>query len=307
MAVDLTVTNDGSGERIDKFLVRHLAEKSRSAIQKLISGGTVTINGKTVAPHKVLRLGDAIHVDDSTIAVREIPALEGVPEPRILFENDHVLVIDKPSGLTVHSGAGVRGPTLVDWLRKRYPDITHVGDDPAQRPGIVHRLDREVSGVMVVAKTQEAFQHLKQQFQERTVEKEYLALVHGIPAQNRGTIDFPIARSRRLHGRMAARTADEEGREAVTHYTVERRIRNTALLRIRIETGRTHQIRVHLKAIGHPIVGDDVYTTKPARRTKHALSRPFLHAARLQFVDLDGTVRDIASPLPEELRRFLQS
>ncbi|MBI4426022.1 MAG: RluA family pseudouridine synthase [Candidatus Kerfeldbacteria bacterium] len=301
-----------------------------------------------VSAHRLLKDGDRVLIKE--VAAQPLPAA-AAPSPTVLFENERLLVVNKPAGLIVHPGAGVHGPTLIDWLVKRAPSVTTVGDDPAIRPGIVHRLDRDVSGVMVIAKTQTSFKHLKQQFKNRTVEKEYLALVHGVPKQRSGTINFRIERSRRQHGRMRAlpllpdlsalprhrglgiemsssfetlrgpqtlngrpkgegirrSRGEERGRQAVTRYTVERVFNGNALLRIQLETGRTHQIRVHLKALGHPIVGDTVYTTKPARRKSTTLSRPWLHAARLKFQDLDGTTREFEAPLPRELKAYLQS
>ncbi len=294
-----------AGGRIDVFLVSRIPDLSRSAIQKMIAGGSITLNGKTTTPHRMLRPGDRITIHEQ-VAVQSPPSGIGkLPVPTILFENDSVLVIDKPSGLTVHPGIGTHEPTLVDWLRTHVPTIGTVGDDPAIRPGIVHRLDRDVSGILVVAKTQASFEGLKRQFKDRTTEKEYLALVHGIPRSAEGTIDLRIERSKRMHGKMATRPADGDGRDAVTHYAVERKVKNNALLRVTIETGRTHQIRVHLKSIGHPIVGDPVYTTKQYRHKTEPLDRPFLHAAKLTFSDLDGTRRSFEAPLPEKLRRFL--
>jgi 23S rRNA pseudouridine1911/1915/1917 synthase len=321
MPRELTVSVDGERERLDKYLARHLTGMSRSKIQKLIDQGSVTLNSTVVVAHHALHEGDRIVILDKSVAIEEKPMPRDVPQPEILFENDSVLVINKPAGLTVHPSDTFQGPTLVDWLKRHDPGITAIGDAPELRPGIVHRLDRDVSGVMVIAKTQAAFEHLKRQFQDRTVEKQYIALVHGIPKSSSGTIDFNIARSQRMHGRMAAHPllpayagteegmaegqGRREGRDAVTHYTVERHIKNNALLRITIETGRTHQIRVHLKAIGHPIVGDPVYTTKTYRHKQDKLNRPFLHAEKLAFTDLDGKRREFTAPLPGELRRFL--
>ncbi len=330
MATIITVDQVEAGERLDKFLVRHLPGVSRSRIQKLIAADAVVVNHQPVTAHHVVKANDAVAVETENVAVRQQPIARPPPSPSILFENDSILVINKPAGLVVHPGAGVHGPTLVDWLVKHAPSITTVGDDPQTRPGIVHRLDRDVSGVMVVAKTQPAFERLKQQFKERTVEKEYLTLVHGIPKNPAGTIDFRIDRSKRMHGRMAARPllpvpafagkagteegmaggqGRREGREAHTHYTVERVVKNNALLRVTIATGRTHQIRVHLKALGHPIVGDAVYTTKPHRKNKKeiTLKRPFLHAERLSFTDLSGKKCEFTAPLSEDLRRFIDS
>lgn len=293
-----------AGQRLDRVLVRRWPDRSRAQLQKLVEAGLVQVNGQAASKHRALRPGDVVTVSEPP---PEPPPDTVVPEPRVIFEDDELLVLNKPAGLIVHPGAGVRGPTLIDWLRSHVPDIKGVGDDPEQRPGIVHRLDQDVSGIMVIAKTQPTSEHLKRQFQDRQVEKEYLALVHGVPQPPTGTIDLNLERSKRQHGRMAARPTGGEGRTAITHYAVERVIGQQALLRIRIETGRTHQIRVHLKALGHPVVGDQIYTTKPHRTTQPDLDRPFLHAYRLAFTDRHGHRREFTAPLPDELERRLKA
>jgi len=304
MAIELTVESQAAKERLDKFLTRHLVGTSRSKVQKLIETGSVRVNGKVQSAHYAVKVNDLIFVSEDVEENTE-PTPAHVPVPEVVFEDADMLVINKPAGLTVHPGAGTHGPTLVDWLLRHAPAIAGVGDDPEIRPGIVHRLDRDVSGLMVVAKNQATFEFLKRQFQERTVEKEYLALVHGIPVKPEGTIRLKIGRSERMHGRMAARPESGDGRDAITHYRLERKVRNNALVRVTIETGRTHQIRVHLKAIGHPIVGDSYYTTKAFRAKREPIDRPFLHAEQLAFLDQTGQIRRFSAPLPSELRRLL--
>lgn len=178
---------------------------------------------------------------------------------KIIYENDGFLVLDKPAGLEVYSEIKKEEPTLVDWLLEKYPAIAKVGPDPA-RPGIVHRLDKAASGLMVVAKTRFAFDHLAKQFLERQVKKEYTVLVHGSVSKDEGTIEFPLARAK--SGRFAALPMGSEGRVAITEYEVIERFRNFTLLKVRIKTGRTHQIRVHLHALGHSVVGDKLYKQK---------------------------------------------
>lgn len=306
MPRNIIVEPNGAGIRIDKFLAERIDDASRSSIQKKIESGAVTLNGKTVTPHHLLRPGDVVIITDAALSEKPVVDPLSVPAPAILFENDSVLVINKPAGLTVHPGAGTHGATLIDWLVTHVPSIVTVGDDPTQRPGIVHRLDRDVSGAMVIAKTQASYENLKQQFKERTVNKQYVALVHGIPTSG-GTIEGRITRSKRMHGKMRTTNDANEGRDAITHFEIIRKVKNNALLEITIETGRTHQIRVHCKSIGHPIVGDTVYTTKPYRHKTEPISRPFLHAAHIEFTDLDGSRRAFDAPLPEDLRRFLSS
>lgn len=221
----------------------------------------------------------------------------------ILYEDNDLLVLDKPSGIAVHPAPGVIGTTLVDLLLAEYPSLAGVGEDPS-RPGIVHRLDKDVSGVMVVAKTQPAFFFLKQQFLQHTLKKEYLALTHGTLPKDVDTIRVNIARSTR-HARMAARPVSQEGREAVTHYEVLARYHNFDLVRVEIETGRTHQIRASFHAMGHPVAGDPLYKIK--RHKPFSLPRPFLHASRLTLTLLNGEEKTFEAPLPEELITALQS
>jgi len=248
--------------------------------------------------------------------------IAGLPAPKIISETADYLVIDKPAGLAVHGGGNLSGPKLVDWLLRQYPDIKRVGDD-LTRPGLVHRLDKDVSGLMVIAKNQASFEDLKRQFKDRDVNKEYLALVHGRLSQDAGVIDFPITRAKSGY-KMAAlpahttdlltrprpRTRDQgnidswlKSRQALTEFTVLQRFVNYSLLRVRIKTGRTHQIRVHLFALGHPLAGDQLYRTKKskAQNAKMSLGRVFLVADRLSFRDRQGQTRNFSLPLPAEL------
>ena len=240
----------------------------------------------------------------------------------IIYEDDSCLVINKPAGLAVHGGGNIKEETLVDWLLVKYPEIKNVGDDPI-RPGIVHRLDMDVSGLMVIAKNEESFQNLKQQFKERKTLKEYSALVFGKVSKEGDLIDFPIKRSKDGN-KMAALPKNTEdllirrtpksrdkgniggffkSREAITEFTVIKRFVNFTLLKIKIKTGRTHQIRVHFFAYGHPLVGDDLYFTKKTKdkNAKINLGRVFLVADRLSFIDSSGQRKDFSIDLPVEL------
>lgn len=246
--------------------------------------------------------------------------------PQIIFEDDDYLVINKPSGLAVHGGGNIKEPTLADWLISYYPLIKTVGDDPT-RPGIVHRLDKDVSGLMVIAKNQASFNNLKSQFQEREINKEYLGLVYGRLETDGDSINFPIKRASQgykmaalplnaadLLTRRSPRGRDQgnmagifKAKEASTEFKVIQRFINYTLLKIKIKTGRTHQIRVHFFAYGHPLVGDTLYhTTKTkAKNKKLNLGRVFLVAAHLSFKDLNGVTRDFKIDLPIELAAFL--
>lgn len=224
-------------------------------------------------------------------------------EIKIVYEDNNFLVIDKPAGLEVAAEIKTDEPTLVLWLVKKYPGISKIGPDPA-RPGIVHRLDKNASGLLLVAKTETAFENFSKQFKERTVKKEYTVLVHGELTQEEGVIEFPIARAK--SGRFAALPlSSEAGRPAVTEYEVIKRFKNFTLLLARIKTGRTHQIRVHFFALGYPVVGDKLY--RPRKIKEAALPRLFLHASKISFIDLDGGKKEFRSDLPEELRDFLNN
>lgn len=250
-----------------------------------------------------------------------------IDKPTIIADTPEYLVVNKPSGLLAHptiknhakSASADRvvreNNTLVDWLISQYPKIKQVGEGE-DRAGLVHRLDREASGVMVVPKTQEAYLHLKKQFQDRTIEKEYIVLVHGKVARDHGVIDFAIDRG--AEGRMVSRPKvdlltlkgvkhEQEGREAVTEFDVEQRFTRFTLLSVRIHTGRTHQIRVHMLGYNHPVVGDTLYMNKKLNlKRDRELGRLFLHARKLCFDDLLGARVCYEAPLPEELKKFLE-
>lgn len=302
----LIVPEIATPTRLDKFLHSNLPDFSRSSIQRAIREGEVTVNDKKVVVHHWLRTGDKVELKNINLP----PQLKAVPNENVPFklvaETNDYLVIEKPAGLVVHPAPGVSDPTLIEGLLSKYPEIEKIGDDPL-RPGIVHRLDREVSGLMVVAKSQAMFDHLKFQFARRIIAKEYTGLVIGRVPQPSGTIDFPLARSKRQHGKIAARSkADAETREAITHYEVLNYYQPATLLKLKIETGRTHQIRAHLAALGYPLVGDELY-----RPTKLAFKahphRIFLHASSLTFTDLDNAPQTFTSALPTELQEFLNS
>lgn len=249
-----------------------------------------------------------------------------IKEPEIIFENDNLIVIDKPAGLAVHGGGTIKEETLSDWLKNYYPKIKTVGDDP-ERPGIVHRLDMDVSGLMVVVKNQKSFENLKKQFIERKITKEYSALVHGQLAKDEDLIDFPLKRAKDGY-RMAAMPKNTEdlltrrspsgrdlgniggffkAKEAITEFTVIKKFVNYTFVKIKIKTGRTHQIRVHFFAYGHPLAGDDLYFTKKTKEKnkKLDLGRVFLFADKLCFSDLDGKKMEFNLELPENLKNKL--
>ncbi|MEK7619955.1 MAG: RluA family pseudouridine synthase [Patescibacteria group bacterium] len=289
------------GERLDKYLTDAM-EASRSQIQRLIKQGGITLNGKSVKTGEMLSTGDTIFYPEVELTV---PVKDGVtPILDVVYEDDDLLVINKPAGLLVHEALkDEHRVTVVDGLLERHPEIADVGDDPT-RPGIVHRLDKDVSGLMVVAKTQPAFDALKLQFQNRTTKKEYLALVYGTLPKETDTISLKIARSK-MKGRMVARTGDQEGKDAITQYDVLERFSITTYVNVKILTGRTHQIRVHFQALGYPIVGDKLYKVHGMKFREIPLGRLFLHSHRLTIRLMDGKEKSFVAPLPDELEEIL--
>ena len=284
--------------RLDVFLARS-AGISRSQAQKMIKAGAVEINGQPETPHFAVRPGDRIEL--ASPAENKIKVI--VPKIPVVHKDDDFIIIDKPSGIIVHApNAKYSGPTVVNFLLKKFPEIAGVGDP--RRPGIVHRLDQDVSGIMVVARNKKSYAHLRSAFQSRTVKKIYLGLAHGRLEQDAGEINFKIARSVR-RARMAARPESQEGKEALTRYLALRRFPNFTLAEIEIMTGRTHQIRAHFFAIGHALAGDALYRAK--RPGKIKIPRLFLHSTYLGFYGMDKKWREYRSELPEELQSFLKT
>jgi len=300
----ITVPTAASGIRLDKFLVSELGgQLTRRTIQTAIKTGVVLVNGHQTTPHHFLKTNDTVTMTALAQPQPQIQA-NSLVVFKLIAENADYIVLDKPAGLIVHPAPGVHEPTLVDGLIERYPELKAVGEDPL-RPGIVHRLDREVSGLMVVARTQPMFAHLKAAFAARQVDKRYIALVVGKMSKPDGTITFPLSRAHGRHGRMAARpTAANDTRDAITHYAVQKQYQQVALLDIAIETGRTHQIRAHLAALDHPIVGDRLYRPK-SLAFKANPGRIFLHASSLSFTDQAGVRHAFERELPAELTAFL--
>jgi 23S rRNA pseudouridine1911/1915/1917 synthase len=301
-----TVPPEAVHIRLDQFVVDRIPGESRSQIQNWIRRGYLLVNGEKAKTGYLTRCNDTVSL--------QLPApLNDQPHPEpiplnILYEDSDLAVIDKPAGLVCHVGAGVRSATLVNAL------LYHLGPldtgDPS-RPGIVHRLDKNTSGAMVVAKNTQAHRILSQQFRNRSVRKEYLALVFGSPSPDCGTIDIPLGRDPKNRKKISTRA--RHSRSAITNYTIEKLYPPFSLLRIHIETGRTHQIRVHLAYMGYPVVGDALYGA-PKRLNPPSnlaaiikkLDRPFLHSHRLSF-DHPGSGERLTftAPLPAELQDFL--
>lgn len=307
--MDLVVTADADGQRLDRYLVSVLAEYSRSQIQKLIVDGHVTVHrppARTIDARANLqvRQGDQVAVNAPEPTVSAVTA-EALPLD-ILYQDADLAVLNKPPGMVIHPGAGHGAGTLVNALLHHVTDLSGIGGE--LRPGIVHRLDRGTSGVMVIAKNDRAHQELSRQFHDREVEKEYIALVWGVVQAGR-RIDAAIGRDSANRKKMSARA--KHAREAVTRITRAHHLPGLTLCQVAIHTGRTHQIRVHLSAIGHPIVGDSLYGGVHRRvpgdiRAVQRLERPFLHAARLAFTHPTEQRRmQFIAPLPSDLEDIL--
>jgi 23S rRNA pseudouridine1911/1915/1917 synthase len=300
----LTVSPEDAGVRLDRFLVSALPEHSRSQIQRLIREGLVHVAGREARPHQAVKAGQGVEIEIPE-PVAPVPQPEALALP-IVYQDADLIVIDKPAGMVVHPAAGHASGTLVNALLHHVDDLSGVGGE--KRPGIVHRLDRGTSGLMVVAKNDAAHAELSRQFHDREVEKDYVALVWGEVQAGR-RIDAPIGRDPGNRKRMSARA--RRSREAVTRIVRAERLPGLTFAQVAIHTGRTHQIRVHLSAIGHPVVGDALYGGVHRRvpghlRAVNRLERPFLHAARLAFKHPgDGRRMEFTSPLPDDLQRVL--
>jgi 23S rRNA pseudouridine1911/1915/1917 synthase len=292
--MELEVGAAEAGQRLDAFLAGTLGSRARA--QRLIEAGSVTVDGNSRPKSHTLAAGERVQVDEPEPAAPERAEVSAEVPFGVAFEDDHLIVVDKPAGLVVHPGRGNRTGTLAQALAGRAAG----GEDP-QRAGIVHRLDRDTSGLLVVARSEQAHRALRAALSDRRMRREYLALVDGRPSARSGTIDAPIGRDRRVRTRVSTDT--DAPREARTHFTIERALPATTLLRVSLETGRTHQIRVHMQAIGHPVCGDPEY----GGAGRLGLARQFLHAARLAFPHpVTGEPLDLRSPLPEDLQAALQ-
>jgi 23S rRNA pseudouridine1911/1915/1917 synthase len=285
--MNVHVPDDAAGLRLDRFLAGLPAIGSRGAAERLFESGHVLVDGEARPKSHRLEGGEEVELEQ----VAATPVVEAEPvELRLAYEDEHLLVVDKPAGLVVHPGAGHATGTLVQALAGR----SGGGEDP-ERPGIVHRLDRDTSGLMVVARTEAAHAELQRLIRSREVERGYLALVRGHPRSRSGTIEAPIGRDRHDPTRRSLDT--DTPRDAVTHFEVEQLFDGHALVRLRLETGRTHQIRVHLAAVGLPVAGDRVYGVRHP-----GLARQFLHAATLGFPHpVTGERIELESPLPPDL------
>jgi 23S rRNA pseudouridine1911/1915/1917 synthase len=301
------IASDEAGLRLDAYLASQINGWSRARLQRLIEAEDVLVNGKPAKPSYKLRENDQLEVELSAPATTSF-----IPEPipiDIVFEDETLVVVNKPAGLVVHPAAGLQSGTLANALAYHFQQLPDSG--AGVRPGIVHRLDRDTSGLLVVAKTEAALEHLSDQFRDRTVFKSYVALVHGRVSAESGTIDQPLARDLSNRTRMAVVRG---GRSALSLFRVRQRFDRFTLLDVELKTGRTHQIRVHLAWLRHPVVGDETYgggrdnTIQDARLRAHVrnLGRHFLHAEKLAFTHPETGERvEFNSPLPPELTTLL--
>ncbi len=293
----LAVRPAEAGQRLDRFLQARCPDLSRSRCASLVRDGHITVNGAAAKPSALVRAGDTVEVivpppEPLDLAAQDIPLT-------VVYQDEHLLVVDKPAGLTVHPAPGHPDSTLVNALLALLPNLKGIGG--ALRPGIVHRLDKDTSGLMVVAKTDAAHASLTKQLAERRVKKTYIALVQDRLKHDEGEVDAPIARHPRHRQRMSV---VEGGREAQTRYKVVRRYANCTLVEVYPLTGRTHQIRVHFAAIGHPLVGDALYGHRSPLVARH-----FLHAAKLGFwmPPSETEWREFEAPLPPDLQAALDT
>jgi 23S rRNA pseudouridine1911/1915/1917 synthase len=289
---ELTVSEQEAGARLDRFLAGPVGSRARA--QSLIDAGRVRVNGRPRAKRQVVRAGDVVEIAESEPSAQVI-AVSAAPFA-VAYEDEYLLVVDKPAGVVVHPARGHATGTLAQALAGRV-----AGGEDAWRAGIVHRLDRDTSGLLVVAKHEEVHRALKSLLASRRLRREYLTLVEGHPSARTGTIDAPIGRDRRDRLRMSIDT--DHPRAARTHFAIERLLPAAALLRVTLETGRTHQIRVHLAATRHPVAGDPLYGTAGL----YGLSRQFLHAHRLSFPHpVTNEAVEVCSPLPADLNAALR-
>ena len=298
----LSIQADAAGLRLDRYLTIILTGISRTAVQQLIEDGEIRVNGRTSKSGYTLRIGDEVQVVSLNVHDKVINIIPRSLPLNIVYEDKDLLVVNKAAGMVVHPAPGHYDDTLVNALVARFPDITK--EDSGLRPGIIHRLDKDTSGLIIIARNAVTHAALAGQMKRHEIVKCYLALVEGVVALDQGSIDAPIGRNPR-HRKLMAVTA-ARSREARTHFRVLERFNRHTLLLLELETGRTHQIRVHLKAIGHPIVGDPVYGSGSISRGL-TLKRQFLHAYQLKFTHpTTGNTVNLEAPLPEDLQAILE-
>jgi 23S rRNA pseudouridine1911/1915/1917 synthase len=305
---NIIITRENCGERIDKFIVHEFFSHTRGYIIRNIKNGTILLNGKLTKPSHILKENDIIEIGTNFKRERLLPNPEVLLD--IIYQDPNIIVINKQAGIQVHPSATEKEFTLANGLLAKFPEIKNVHDDSPGaefRPGIVHRLDKETSGVMVVARNPETFATLKIIFQNRKAEKKYIALVQGKMKEKKGLIVKPIARASTYKKQIIATSKTKTKiRPAVTKYKVIATYGNYSLLEVFPKTGRMHQIRIHLAAIGHPVVGDKIYCPRHLKQSALKTDRHFLHAQQIVF-RLFGQKFSFSAPLPEDFSRFLEN
>lgn len=291
-----------NSDRLDRYLSQKLSDLSRSRIQQLIEQGHVQVNDQICTSKKVnLKIGDRISLEIPAIEPLQLIAAD-IPLD-ILYEDEELIILNKPAGLVVHPAPGHPDGTLVNAILAHCPNLPGIGG--IQRPGIVHRLDKDTTGAIVIAKTDLAYQHLQAQLQAKTARREYLGLVYGVPKTETGSIDLPIGRNPQDRKKMGIVSVEDGGRAAITHWRVQERLANYTLIHFQLETGRTHQIRVHSAKIGHPIVGDPLYSS--AHSIGVNLPGQALHAWKLQLQHpVSGKLLQVTAPLPRSFTTLLE-
>ncbi len=305
---ELTYNDQNTQSRLDKWLFTNnaLPGLSRSIAHNMIKAGTICVNNKTVATGYKLKPGDIIQIYEckpeqkKSSPIREVLRLD--IKQYIIHDTPDFVIINKPANVLVHPDTKNKDNTLIDYLIKLYPEIATI--DNSNRPGIVHRLDRDVSGLLVVAKTKKMFAFLKSQFKNRLVQKKYLAMVYGTFAKTEGVINFRISRSFK-YPKMAAHPVNKDGKEAITEWIVKKQYQQYTLLDIHTLTGRTNQIRLHLNAIDHPIIGDRVYSSSKYKKRNRDINSILLHAYYLQFSNITGEQLEFKNDLPPTFKNFI--
>ncbi|MCM0590102.1 MAG: RluA family pseudouridine synthase [Gloeotrichia echinulata DVL01] len=302
MVTEFYLQVEETGERLDRYLAEELPDLSRSRIQQLIEQGEVQVNEKVCTSKKInVKAGDRLSLNIPEVEPLELQA-ENIPLD-ILYEDDQLLILNKPAGLVVHPAPGHRNGTLVNALLAHCPNLPGIGG--VQRPGIVHRLDKDTTGAIAIAKTDLAYQHLQAQLQAKTARREYLGVVYGATKSESGSVDLPIGRHPQDRKKMAIVPIEQGGRSAITHWFVKERLGNFTLIHFQLETGRTHQIRVHSAKMGHPIVGDPVYSSGHSVGVN--LPGQALHAWRLKLQHpLSGTEIEVTATPPQTFTTLLQ-
>jgi 23S rRNA pseudouridine1911/1915/1917 synthase len=288
------------GKRIDLWLAENLSDISRSRVQKLINEEQILVNGKICTNKKtLLKLGDEVIINIPVPTSSELIA-EDIPLD-ILYEDEFLIIINKPANLVVHPAPGHSQGTLVNALLAHCPDLQSIGG--VERPGIVHRLDKDTTGAIVVAKTEPVLHHLQAQIKAKTAKREYLGFIYGCPREESGVINLPIGRHFRDRQKMAIVPVEKGGKPAITHWQIQERFGNYSLLHFRLETGRTHQIRVHISQLGYPIIGDPLYSSSHSVRVN--LTGQALHAVCLTLTHpITGNIITAKAPLPQELEKL---